>query len=551
MNYVLGAVLIIMIVAGLGYYFATQSQTATTSSMMTSSSTGNKDTLIIGTTDSVATTLDPANAYDLFGATIIQNLGAPLYDLRPGGTDFVPALATNYTVSPDGFTWTFNLRQGVMFSDGTPFNATAVKYSFDRGIALNDPTGPFVGVGYGTIINRTEVTGPYQVVFHLNVPFAPFLALMPFSASYIVNPNYAPFNSEVNYTAGDPRHSTPMDLGPYILSEWNRVGGKDVEMRLDANPNYWNSSGGYPKTQHIIIKFYSDSTTLALAVQNGEVDLAYRQLRPTDIIHMESIPSLKVWKGAGSFIQYLVMQENIKPFDNPLVRRAVAAAINRTAIVSTVFQGQAQPLYSIVPIGMMSHQDVFKLYGDANYTYTQTVLSQLGYSSTNKLVIDLWYDQSGHYPSEADIATVLKSSLEASGVIQVNLQGTDWATLDGSNLPAGNMPMWIFGWYPDYDDPNDYTYNFFQTQGSSWLNDHYSSSAADMVIGQALASRNTTERIMLYGQAQQILATDVPLIPIFQSTAYAVSNPNVGGVVIDFPQILRYWLLYETVTSTT
>jgi peptide/nickel transport system substrate-binding protein len=245
---------------------------------------------------------------------------------------------------------------------------------------------------------------------------------------------------------------------------------------------------------------------------------------------MESNPSLKVWKGAGSFIQYLVMQESIKPFDNPLIRRAIAASINRTAIVSTVFQGQAQPLYSIVPIGMMSHQDVFKLYGDANYTYTQqvlqqvgystrTILAQLGYNSTNPLVIDLWYDQSGHYPSEADIATVLKSSLEASGVIQVNLQGTDWATLDGSNLPAGNMPMFIFGWYPDYDDPNDYTYNFFQTQGSSWLNDHYSNPAADMVINQALASRNATERIQLYGQAQQILATDAPLIPLFQSTA--------------------------------
>ncbi|HXY82382.1 MAG TPA: ABC transporter substrate-binding protein, partial [Candidatus Saccharimonadales bacterium] len=272
MNYVLGAILIIIIVAGLGYYFSTQSPTSTTTSMM--SATGNKDTMIIGTTDSVATTLDPANAYDLFGNTIIQNLGAPLYDLRPGGTDFVPALATDYNVSQDGLTWTFNLRQGVSFSDGTPFNATAVKYTFDRGIALNDPTGPFVGVGYGAIINRTEVTGPYQVVFHLNVPFAPFLALMPFSASYIVNPKYAPFNSEVNYTAGDPRHSSPMDLGPYVLSEWNRVGGKDVEMRLDANPNYWNASGGYPKTPHIVIKFYSDATTLALAVQNGEVDLA-------------------------------------------------------------------------------------------------------------------------------------------------------------------------------------------------------------------------------------------------------------------------------------
>jgi peptide/nickel transport system substrate-binding protein len=513
-----------------------------------------KDTIVVGTTDSVATTLDPSNAYDYFGDNMINNLGAPLVDLQPGNsTHFIPALATDWSVSADGLTWTFNLRQGVKFGDGSCcFNASIVKYSFDREIGINDPTGPIVGVGYGAIINRTEAASTYQVVFHLNEPFAPFLALMPFAGSYMVTPAYAPWHEgcgvscEVNYTAGNARASYPTDFGPYVLSSWTRVGGKDTEMTLDANPYYWNASGGYPRTPHIIIKFYSDATSLALAASNGEVDIAYRQLRSSDIISLESNPAVTVWKGTGQFIQYLVFNEAIKPFNDPRVRRAIAASINRTAITETVFRGQAVPLYSLVPIGMFSHQDVFKIYGEANYTYTQSVLQQLGYSSSNKLVVDLWYESSGHYPQSADLAAVLKSSLEASGVIQVNLHNTDWSTFIGSNVPAGNMPAYILGWYADYIDPNDYTYNFFQSSGSSWLHDGYSNPQADAVIDQALASRNETQRAILYGQAQQILAQDAPIVPLYQSSGFAVSKPSVGGVVLDFTLIFRYYLLYET-----
>jgi len=553
-TYIAAVVLIIIILAGVGYYYySTSTSMVTTSTSMTSvvptttAAPLYKDTLIVGTTDSVATTLDPANAYDYFGDNMINNLGAPLVDLQPGNaTHFVPALATDWNVSADGLTWTFNLRQGVKFGDGSCcFNASTVKYTFDREIGINDPNGPIVGVGYGTIINQTEVASTYQVIFHLNTPFAPFLALLPFAGSYMVTPATAPFHEEVNYTAGNARGSYPTDFGPYVLSEWDRVGGKDTEMKLDANPYYWNASGGYPKTQHIIIKFYSDATALALAASNGEVDIAYRQLRSSDIVSFESNPSVTVWKGTGQFIQYMVFNTAIKPFNDPRVRRAIAAAINRTAITQTVFLGQAVPLYSMVPIGMFSHQDVFKLYGDANYTYTRQVLQALGYSSTNPLVVDLWYESSGHYPQSSDLVAVLKSSLEASGVIQVNLHNTDWSTFIGSNVPAGNMPVYILGWYADYIDPNDYTYNFIGP-GGSWLNDGYNSTQANAVIAQALASRNETQRALLYGEAQQILVQDVPMVPLYQSSGFAVTKPTVGGVVLDFTLIFRYYLLYET-----
>ena len=184
-------------------------------------------------------------------------------------------------------------------------------------------------------------------------------------------------------------------------------------MVLAANPNYWNSSAGIPKTKNIKIIFYASSTNLALAITAGEVDIAFRQLGVTDINTMKNNANLKVWTGTGAFIQYLCFQEKYAPFNETNIRQAVGAAINRTALVSTVFQGQAQDLYSLIPIGMAGHSDAFLNLGDPNYTRTQELLAPFGYNATNKLTFDLWYETSGHYPQSPQQAQVLKSSIEA------------------------------------------------------------------------------------------------------------------------------------------
>jgi peptide/nickel transport system substrate-binding protein len=151
-------------------------------------------------------------------------------------------------------------------------------------------------------------------------------------------------------------------------------------MKLDVNPNYWGIAEGYPKNKHIIMKFYSDSTALALAMKSGDIDMAFRQLASTDIKNMQSDPNLKVWEGTGAFIQYICFQERMPPFDNPKARQAIAAALNRTELVNTVFLGQANALYSMIPNGMTYHEDAYKVLGDANITLTQETLRQLGYA---------------------------------------------------------------------------------------------------------------------------------------------------------------------------
>jgi len=517
-------------------------------------SAAHKDTLIIGTTDSVETTIDPADAYDFFGWEMIESLGSPLVQYQPGTDTIVPDLATSWSVSSDGLHWTFDLRQGVQFDNGEPFNATSVIYSFNRNIEINDPDGPYVGIGYGGpggIIGNITALSTYQVEFNLQIPFSAFLSLMACQASCIVDPAYAPMsnssgwsvNDVVQYHANDPRASSPMGLGPYELSAWDRTAGKDTEIDLTANPNYWNHS--LPMTKNIIIKMYNSESDLALAIKSGDIDIAFRQLASTDIASMQSDNSLKVWSGTGAFIQYLCLQEDAAPFNNVAVRQAIAASLNRTELVDTVFQGQASPLYCMIPAGMLGHDESFQSYDAPNYTLTQSLLAPLGYNANHKLTFTLWYESSGHYPSSAQQALVIQDALQKSGVISVNLQPADWASYKQARS-ANSMPAYIMGWYPDYIDPDDYIYPFVDSSGGSWLHINYASSTMDSLVTQARAATDIATRQQLYGQINQKIVADCPLIPLYQSGAYAVTNPNVHGVYLDISQQWRNWLLYET-----
>jgi len=544
---IIGIAIVIIVIAGIaGYYY-------------TMPTTKLKETLVMGTTDSVESCLDPVRAYDFFGWEIIQSLGCGLVEYKAGATgsvdDIAPSLATSWSVSTDGLIWTFNLRQSILYEDNvTEFNATHVKYSFDRAIGIADEDGALVGIGYDGIIDNVTVTSKYVVKFYLKIPFAAFLSLMACQASYIVNPAYAPMptnmsdpvsrsNAVIVYTEGNARSSHPMGLGPYKLAIWTRTAGKDYEMRLEANPNYWNAGAGYPKTKKMIIKFYADSVGLALAIQAQEIDIAFRQLSATDINSMKTNTNLKVWEGTGAFIQYLVLQEKYAPFNNTQIRQAVGAAINRTTMVNTVFLGQAQKLYSMIPIGMFGHTDAFLTLGDPNYTKTQELLAELGYNQTNKLSFKLWFETSGHYPSSQQQATVLKSSLEASGVIAVTLDSADWPSYR-THRQNEDMEAYILGWYPDYIDPDDYIQPFLDSSGGSWIHHNYNNPQMDKLIAWARGNTTATARSSLYNQIQNLMVEDCPIIPTYQGSAYAVTTLKIKGIYLDITQSWRHWLVY-------
>ena len=517
-------------------------------------------TLIVGTTDSVELTLDPAQAYDYFGWCILQQTGGTLVSVKPGsptGADYVEDLAVSWNSSEELDVWDFNLREGVLFGDGTEFNATHVKYSFDRAIDLipRIPEGAPAGLGYDAIIKNTTVLDTYKVRFYLNYPFSPFLGIAACRASDIVNPAYAPI-AQINYTAGDARASTPVAfVGPYVLSRWVRVAGRDIEIRLDANPNYWNATGGFPKTDTIIFRFYADASTLRLAVEAGDVDMAFRHISPTDVLDLEDKPYVKVWWGTGAFIQYLCFQQRRAPFNDVRVRRAITAALDRPTVCETVFLGLSDPLYSLIPPGMLGHTEAFQRLGDVNYTLTRSLLTDAGYSPTNKLEFDLWYESSGHYPMSKEQALVYEAAFEAAWpeVIDVTLVPRDWAAYKSARDDE-IMDAYVYGWYPDYVDPDNYAFLYW----APWIHTNYynetingspNPSYPDYLDQLALynQSRSTTDATLreeLFAQIDDIAVEQCSVVPIYVSTAWAVTKPDIYGIYLDITQDMRYWLIY-------
>jgi len=510
----------------------------------------------MGTTDSVEITIDPALSYDYFGWELIGALGSALVDIRPGSqaaaSDIIPALATSWNASVDGLIYDFNLRTGVVFAETghLKFNSTIVKYSFDRncnltGDGLYEPDGAPANIGYQDIIENVTILSEYRVRFYLKIPFAPFLQLMTAQSSFMVHPDYAPKNAVVNYTAGDPRHSHACGLGPYTLTKYVRVGGTDQEVRLTKNPYYWNASAGYPKINETVIVHYATDSALQGAMLAGEIDVAFRQLSADQVLAFKANPFVRVWQGIGAQIQYMCFQQRAYPFNETAIRRGIAAALNRPNVCHTVFKDLFNPLYSIIAAGLAFQKPSFNKYGSANYTYTINQLATKGYNAGNKLVVDLWYETTGHYPQSAEQATVYKQDLEASGVITVVLHGIEWSTFR-SYRNAGTMPVFIYGWYPDYVDADDYGFLPF----ASWLNMGYNDSypaggvAQALLWDQARSTTNATERQIKYYALQDLQADECSVIPLWQSGSIAISKPDVHGIVMDITANWRHWLLY-------
>jgi len=505
------------------------------------------DIIIFGTTDSVEASLDPAQSYDYFGWEIITALGQGLVEIVPGSSagadDIRGALASSWTVSTDKKIWDFTLRQGLIYADGQPFNASCVKWAFDRNIGMALEEGPQLNMGYGDIIDNVTVTGDYTVRFYLKIAFAPFLQLMSCAASYITHPDYKDDTNYVAYDEDNGAASHPNGLGPYLLTNWTRSGGSDVIMRLEANPNYWNAS--LPLTHTIIIQFYSTDTALAAAMTSGEVDIAYRHLNPAQVNTFRTNANFKVWEGVGASIQYLLFQQTIYPYNETLIRQGIAAALNRSNIADLVFEGTVDPLYSVIPAGMAYHRPSFEVYGEANYTYTQECLDAFGYNSTNKLLVHLYYESSGHYPSSEQQATVYKSDLEASGVITVQIHALDWPAYRVQRN-AGTMDVFIYGWYPDFIDPDNYGFLPF----ASWLNLGYNETYPAGGVAQydlwveGRSAQTNAARQAAYYDLQDLQAEECSLIPLWQGRNNAVTKADIGGIVLDITVNWRHWLLY-------
>jgi peptide/nickel transport system substrate-binding protein len=509
----IAAVIIILVLAGV-YFMLPALQKPTT--------------IIIGTTDKIAD-LDPAQAYDFFTWEVLQNEAEGLMKYIPGGTDLTFGLAQSYNVSADGLVYVFNLKPNLKFNDGTPLNASDVKRSLDRVITIQGDPAWLVAdfVQSVTVLNETAV----QIT--LKTPVSYFTALLATPPSFVVSANYSNVHYDSDNKAGG--------CGPYRIVNWTR----DQTLYLEANPYYYNTS--QPLTKNIVIKFYSSATTMRLDLEAGNIDVAWKSINPVDLASLQANANLTVLAVPGPVIRYMVLNEfpSSAPINNPLVRQAIAVALNRTDICSSVYLNTQAPLYTMIPIGMWSHTDVFqtKFGVGPNMTLAQSLLQQAGYTTNNKAVIDFWYTPSHYGDLEADLAQKIKVQLENTGLITVNIHSAEWTTYQ-SNSRTDVMPVSLFGWYPDFIDPDDYSTPFWSWPANHWLGNSYNDSAMIALLANAQILTSQDARAAQYVIAQNMSATECFTIPIMQGQLTMAAKTGIGGIVLDPTSTFRYYLLY-------
>ena len=475
------------------------------------------DVIVIGTTDSI-TNLDPADAYDYFSSNTLVQITHGLMEMPVNSTDAAKGpMIEEYTVSSDAKTYTFKLKTGVKYSDGEPFDADSVVWNLQRAIDLGgDPS--FL---LSDVVDTVTAVDDATVKITLQKPDATFLQRLTYTVAWPVSPKSLPKDS----IAGDPQN-IPAGLGPYKITSWT----KGTELILEPNGNYF---GDAPANKKVIIKFYSDASALLTALKTGEIDVAHRQFGPDEIKEVMGLPGVEYQTKDTAGIRYLIL--NVDAHPNKNVRQAIAAAIDREDITSTVFDNLNDPLYSMVPTIFSSHVDAFMdgpVQADVEGNMTAA-----GYSTTNKYPITLWWTPSHYGTTESDVASLIKQHLEDTGYFTVTLKSAEWSTYVGQ---LSSMGFFLLGWWFDYPDPSNYI-DPFVGSGAFSLGTNYSSTEMDQYINTMLTNTDPNARKQAIINAQKLMAEDVPLVPLFTMIKQFVAyQEGVTGVVLEPSENLHY-----------
>ena len=496
------------------------------------------DPYILGTTDTV-TALDPAGSYDLGSTTLEYNLYQTLMTVPAQSTKIVGDAAKSCKYdNPKTLTCTLN--PGLTFSNGDKLTSSDVKYSFERAIKIQDPLGAAIYL-LGSITNTSksgkvtmnpgaiETPNDTTVVFHLNRPDTTFQYVLTYpGAAAIVDEQVFPADKKL---ADDQ----VIGSGPYKLSQY-KPGEQAV---LEINDSYQGEYKGV--APQVFVQYYQTSSALKLAVENGEIDIAWRSLSPIDINDLEGNSDVTVAKGRGSEIRYWVMNADQGVTKDPAVRQAVAQVIDRDAIVKNAYDGTVEPLYSIVPPGYAGQKDSFKAaYGEPNTDAAKKLLSDAGISTPVDLTMG--YTPTHYGDQSVDEATELKRQLEATGLFKVELKSAAWEQYQTISK-EGAYDIWMLGWFPDYPDTDDYLSPFMVDGG--FFENGYSNPEVNQLIAHEQGTDDQSVRDTDFGKLQDIAARDVPFVPSWVGPNIGVYGAGIKGVedTLDPSFIFRFWLV--------
>ncbi|MCS5514407.1 ABC transporter substrate-binding protein [Curtobacterium flaccumfaciens pv. betae] len=493
--------------------------------------------LSIGTTDKI-TSLDPAGSYDN-GSFAVQNQVFPFLMNTPvGSPDVEPDIATKAEFT-NPTTYKVTLKDGLEFANGNKLTSSDVKFSFDRELKINNENGP-----QSLLANLKSIDTPDDttVVFNLDHADQTWPQVLSSPAGPIVDEDVF---SATKLTSADDIVKGKAFAGQYQISSYK----ENDTIQYKTNPKY-DGLLGKAKTDEVTASYYTKETDLKLAVQKGDVDVAYRSLTPTDISDLRKDDSLKVTDGPGGEIRYVVFNFKTQPFGTGqddadeakalAVRQAAADVVDRAQLAKEVYNDTFTPLYSMVPDGLTGAVQPFKeMYGDgdggADVAKAKKTLSDAGV--TGKVQLDIQYAPDHYGSASDDEYALLKQQLEDSGLFTVNIQSTVYTTY-AQERTKDAYPVYQLGWFPDFSDADNYLSPFFTKE--NFVQNHYDDPEIQDLIAKEQAESDTDKRAALIEQAQEREATQISTLPLLQGKSVAVAGKDVKGLTLDASFKFRY-----------
>ncbi|MBC9784834.1 ABC transporter substrate-binding protein [Heliobacterium chlorum] len=457
--------------------------------------------------------LDPAFVDDGESAKIITQIYEGLVRFKSGSTEIQPLLATEWNVSPDGKEWTFKLRQGVKFHDGTPFNAQAVKFNIERQLPPNaNADMPYAEFTYDGV-KKVDAVDDYTVKITLDKPSAAFLAnlAMPIAAP-LVSP-------EAAKKYGDKLMENPVGTGPYKFVKWEK--GQMIE--LAAFDEYW---GEKAKTKNVVYKFTKENSVRASDLMTGSVDIM-DGVDTNDVKTLEE-KGMKLIKTPGMNINYMGFYTNKAPFNNLELRKAIAMAINRKNLVDFLYQGNAQLPNSVLPDFIPGYSKDAK-YLDYNVEEAKKQLAKAGYPNGFSFNAITYSNPRPYNPVNGEkLAAAIQADLAKIGVT-MNIKSYPWKEYK-EVLKNGEGDAYFYGWIGDNGDADNFLMLLDTAQIKGSLNSSkYSNPKLDQMLEEGRTTMDPVKRAQIYAQAQQLINDDVPWVPISHSVDMAAVRPNVKG----------------------
>jgi peptide/nickel transport system substrate-binding protein len=489
--------------------------------------------VVVGMSDDVLAT-DPASGYDPGSWLLFNNVFQSLLSFPNGGTEPQPeaAKACSFTDS-QAQVYRCTLKDGLKFSNGDPLTSEDVKFSFDRMLKINDAAGPAIMF---PMLGTVETPNAKTVVFKLKVPDATFPSKIASGAGSIVD--HRQYNAN-----GLRKDGKAVGSGPYKLDSFS----KDKAV-FSVNDNYQGTAK--TKNSGVTLKFFhGDQAALKQAVLDNKVDVAYRGLTAKDIADIDAQNDNKgvdVVEGSSAEVQHLVFN-----LDDPVtgklgVRKAIAYLLDRDALIQQVYRDTATPLYSIIPAGIAGHNTAFfDAYG-ARPSKAKAAAALHADNITGKVKLTLWSTPSRYGPATDQELKTIAAQLNASGLFQADVKSVPFDQYE-KDIEKGKYGVYVKGWVPDYPDADNFTAPFFGK--GNVLDNHYTNSTiTGTLIPRTAAQSDRSATSKEYGQLQDIVAQQLPVLPVWQAKQYAVVRDGVYGLeyCLDASTVFRFWELNKS-----